>query len=115
MKAIERARHLHKGIVDSAQRNNMDGPPKYQRLNRDDEEAVQAQFEEKDETAWNANVTEIIPTNTRSFVMYLSIMLLSLSANVLLVMDNAKLRIARDSTKTAFSKLVEIPFVSPRR
>ncbi|KAF2035186.1 hypothetical protein EK21DRAFT_54826 [Setomelanomma holmii] len=83
----------------------MEGPPRYQPLSRDEEEAIQAQLAEKDETAWNAKDTEIIPTNTRSFVIYLSIILLSLSANILLVMDNAKLRIARNSVKTAFSGL----------
>jgi hypothetical protein len=83
----------------------MEGPPRYQPLNRDEEEDIRAQLEEKDGTAWNANDTEIIPTNKRSFIFYLSIMLLSLSANVLLVMDNAKLRIVKDSAKTAFSGL----------
>jgi hypothetical protein len=83
----------------------MEGPPRYQPLSRDDEEDIQAQLEEKDGTAWDAIDTEIIPTNKRSFIFYLSIMLLSLSANVLLVMDNAKLRIVKDSAKTAFSGL----------
>jgi hypothetical protein len=84
----------------------MDGPPRYyQPLSPDDEEDLRAQIEEKDGTAWNANDSEIIPTNTRSFIFYMSILLLSLSANVLLVMDNAKLRIARDSMKTPFSGL----------
>jgi hypothetical protein len=83
----------------------MDGPPKYQPLSRDDEEEILAQLEEKDGTAWNSNDTEIIPTNKLSFIVYLCIILLSLSANVLLVMDNAKLRIVRDSAKTPFSGL----------
>jgi hypothetical protein len=83
----------------------MDGPPRYQPLSREDEDGLHAQTEEKDETAWNANDTEIIPTNTRAFVLFLSLLLLSLSANVLLVMDNAKLRVARDHEKTPFSGL----------
>ena len=90
----------------------MDGPPRYQPLSRDDEEEIQAQLEEKDGTAWNANDTEIIPTNTRSFVVFLSILLLSLSGNLLLVMDNAKLRIARNHDKTTFSGLT---FNTPTR
>jgi hypothetical protein len=83
----------------------MEGPPKYQPVSRDDDEYILAQLEEKDGTEWNANSTEIIPTNKPSFIVYLSIILLSLSANVLLVMDNAKLRIVRDSVKTPFSGL----------
>ncbi|KAJ4362979.1 hypothetical protein N0V83_010096 [Neocucurbitaria cava] len=83
----------------------MERPPAYQPLCRDDEDEIQAQLEEKDGTAWNANSTEIIPTNTRSFVIFLSILLLSLSANVLLVMDNAKLRTARNTGKTVFTGL----------
>jgi hypothetical protein len=86
-------------------RIKMEGPPKYQPLSRNDEEDIRAQLEEKDGTAWNTNDTEIIPTNKRSFIFYLSLLLLSLSANVLLVMDNAKLRIVRDGVKTAFSGL----------
>jgi hypothetical protein len=88
----------------------MEGPPRYQPLSRDDEEDVLAQLEKRDGTAWNADDTEIIPTNTRSFIFYMSIILLSLSANVLLVMDNARLRIVRDSIKTKFSGLT---FTSP--
>jgi len=83
----------------------MEGPPRYQVLSREDEDEIQAQLQEKDGTEWNANDTEIIPTNTRSFIFYLSLLLLSLSANVLLVMDNAKLRVARNHDKTAFSGL----------
>lgn len=83
----------------------MERPPAYQPLCRDDEDDTAAQSGEKDGTAWDADSTEIIPTNTRSFVVYLSIMLLSLSANVLLVMDNAKLRTtSRDTGKTAYSE-----------
>lgn len=87
----------------------MEGPPKYQPVSRLDEEEIRAQLEGKDGTAWDASDTEIIPTNKRSFVIFLCLMLLSLSANVLLVMDNARLRIARDSArnsaKTRFSGL----------
>jgi hypothetical protein len=83
----------------------MDGPPKYQSLSRQDDEDIQAQLEEKDGTAWDANDTEIIPTNTRSFIVYLCIILLSLSANVLLVLDNAKMRIMTTHTKTPYSGL----------
>lgn len=43
------------------------------------------------EINWNEN-TEIIPTHTRSFVICMSVFLLSLSANVLLVLDNSRLR-----------------------
>jgi hypothetical protein len=82
----------------------MERPPAYQPLCRDEEEDLLREAEEKDGIAWNTNSTEIIPTNTRSFVVYLSILLLSLSANVLLVMDNAKLRIIRDRQTTAFGK-----------
>ncbi|KAH7072347.1 hypothetical protein FB567DRAFT_554024 [Paraphoma chrysanthemicola] len=83
----------------------MERPPKYQPLSRDEQEALQSQLEEKDETAWNANDTNIIPANTRSFVLYLSIMLLSFSANILLIMENAKMRVAQNGVKTAFSGL----------
>jgi hypothetical protein len=83
----------------------MDGPPKYQPLSREDEDGIRVQIEEKDGMAWNANDTEIIPTNKWSFAIYLSIVLLSLSINVLLVMDNAKLRIAGIHAKSTFSGL----------
>jgi len=84
----------------------MDGPPRYyQPLSGEDEESLRAQLEEKDGTEWNASDSEIIPTNTRSFIFYMSILLLSLSANILLVFDNAKLRIARDGAETRFSGL----------
>src|SRR5690348_15098276 len=87
----------------------MEGPPNYQPLSRDEREMFQTRLEEKDEAALDANNTEIIPTSTRSFVLCLSIMLLSLSANMLLVMENAKMRIMQDRVKTAFSKLNPIP------
>lgn len=80
----------------------MERPPAYQPVCQDEDSLIQSQLEEKDGIAWNANSTEIIPTNTVSFIVYLSIMLLSLSANILLVMDNAKLRISRDKGKTAY-------------
>jgi|SRR5690242_513937 len=71
----------------------MERPPKYQPVSADEEEEILRQLEEeKDGIAWNNNSTEIIPTNTCSFVAFMSLLLLSLSANVLLVMDNAKLR-----------------------
>lgn len=82
----------------------MERPPAYQPLCRDEEDDLLAELEEKDGTAWNSDSTEILPTNTRSFVVYLSILLLSLSANVLLVLDNAKLRIIRDRQVTDFGK-----------
>jgi len=76
-------------------------------VSADEEEAIARQVEEeKDGIAWNNNSTEIIPTNTRSFVAFMSLLLLSLSANVLLVMDNAKLRIStRTAGKTPYSGL----------
>ncbi|KAH6514149.1 hypothetical protein HBI81_209680 [Parastagonospora nodorum] len=84
----------------------MDGPPRYyQPLSGEDEKSLRAQLDEKDGTEWNASDSEIIPTNTRSFIFYMSILLLSLSANILLVFDNAKLRIARDAAQTRFSGL----------
>jgi hypothetical protein len=82
----------------------MERPPAYQPICRDEEEDIQRELEEKDGVAWNANSTEIIPTNKISFVVYLSIMLLSLSANILLVMDNANLRLSRDAPKNSLSK-----------
>jgi hypothetical protein len=52
---------------------------------------------------WNDG-TEIIPSNTRVFVFCMSVFLLSLSVNVLLVLDNAHLRNAsRDWGKTKYS------------
>lgn len=48
--------------------------------------------------------TEIIPTTTRSFVVYLSLLLISFTANVLLVLDNARLRTSGDSGKTIYSE-----------
>lgn len=85
----------------------MERPPKYQPVSADEEEEILRQLEEeKDGIAWNNNSTEIIPTNTRSFVAFMSLLLLSLSANVLLVMDNAKLRISiRNAGKTPYSGL----------
>ena len=85
----------------------MERPPKYQPVSADEEEEILRQLEEeKDGVAWNNNSTEIIPTNTRSFVAFMSLLLLSLSANVLLVMDNAKLRIStRSAGKTPYSGL----------
>jgi hypothetical protein len=83
----------------------MDARPKYQPLGQEDEANVRTQFEEKDGVAWNASDTEILPTNKRSFVVYLCIMLLSLSANILLVLDNAKTRVARIQAKTPYSGL----------
>lgn len=83
----------------------MERPPAYQPLCRDEGEDILAQLEaEKDGTAWNTNSTEIIPTNTRSFVAFLSILLLSLAANILLVMDNAKLRTSQHPGRTLFGK-----------
>lgn len=86
----------------------MERPPKYQPVSADEEEEILRQLEEeKDGVAWDNNSTEIIPTNTRSFVAFMSLLLLSLSANVLLVMDNAKLRLsARNAGKTLYSGLV---------
>ncbi|KAL5117130.1 hypothetical protein ACEQ8H_004955 [Pleosporales sp. CAS-2024a] len=84
----------------------MDGPPRYyQPLSGDEAAELRAQLQEKDGTAWDARDSEIIPTNTKFFVFYMSMLLLSLSANVLLVMQNAKLRIARDKLKTPYSRL----------
>ena len=82
----------------------MERPPAYQPVCRDEEEHILTEPEDKDGVSWNSNSTEIIPTNTRSFVAYLSLLLLSLSANVLLVMDNAKLHISHVPTKSNFSR-----------
>jgi hypothetical protein len=84
----------------------MERPPKYQPVSADEEEDILRQLEEeKDGIAWDHNSTEIIPTNTRSFVAFMSLLLLSLSANVLLVMDNAKLRIlTHGAGKTPYSE-----------
>lgn len=86
----------------------MERPPKYQPVSADEEEDVLRQLEEeKDGIAWNNNSTEIIPTNTRSFIAFMSLLLLSLSANVLLVMDNARLRVStRGAGKTPYSGLI---------
>lgn len=82
----------------------MEGPPRYAPLSGEELKEL-GYAEEKDGVAWNTNSTEIIPTNTRSFVAYLSIMLLSLSANVLLVMDNARLRTStHDTGRSIYSK-----------
>jgi hypothetical protein len=89
----------------------MERPPAYQPICREEEEDILAELGEKDGIAWNSNSTEIIPTNTRSFVVYMSIILLSLSANILLVMDNAKLRIAHTPTKSNFSKYSDLLYV----
>ncbi|KAH6611945.1 hypothetical protein C7974DRAFT_438123 [Boeremia exigua] len=85
----------------------MERPPKYQPVSADEEEEILRQLEEeKDGIAWDNNSTEIIPTNTRSFVAFMSLLLLSLSANVLLVMDNAKLRnLTHSAGKTPYSGL----------
>ena len=85
----------------------MERPPKYQPVSADEEEEIRRQLEEeKDGIAWNNNSTEIIPTNTRAFVAFMSLLLLSLSANVLLVMDNAKLRnLTNSASKTLYSGL----------
>jgi hypothetical protein len=85
----------------------MERPPQYMPVSADDDEEIARQLEEeKDGIAWNNNSTEIIPTNTVSFVAFMSLLLLSLSANVLLVMDNAKLRIlTHNAGKTRYSGL----------
>jgi hypothetical protein len=71
----------------------------YQPL-RDEEEGV---AEEKS-FEWN-EATEILPTHTRSFIVCMSVFLISLSANVLLVLDNARLRNnSRDWGKTKYSE-----------
>ncbi|KAF2637581.1 hypothetical protein P280DRAFT_109352 [Massarina eburnea CBS 473.64] len=60
--------------------------------------------------------TQIIPTHTRSFIIFMSIFLISISANVLLVLDNARLKNAsRDWGKTKYSGITfdtQIPFHS---
>lgn len=54
----------------------------YQPVNADDEEKT-----------YNLNeTTDIIPTHTRSFVLYLSVLFVSLSANVLLLLRNGSLQ-----------------------
>ncbi|RMZ73333.1 Thioesterase domain-containing [Pyrenophora seminiperda CCB06] len=91
----------------------MERPPAYQPVCRDEEENILEESEEKDGVSWNSNSTEIIPTNTRSFVAYLSLLLLSLSANILLVMDNAKLRISHIPARSNFSGLAfdtDVPY-----
>jgi len=82
----------------------MERPPAYAPVCSDEQEEILAELEEKDGVSWNSKSTEIIPTNTRSFVAYMSILLLSLSANILLVMDNARLRIAHSPAKSNYSK-----------
>jgi hypothetical protein len=50
------------------------------------------------------DTTEIIPTHTRSFVFYLSVLFISLSANVLLLLRNASLKsCSPDLGKTIYS------------
>ncbi|KAI4614642.1 uncharacterized protein J4E87_009442 [Alternaria ethzedia] len=83
----------------------MERPPAYAPVCSDEQEEILAELEEKDGVSWNSKSTEIIPTNTRSFVAYMSILLLSLSANILLVMDNARLRIAHSPAKSNYSGL----------
>ncbi|XP_014552011.1 hypothetical protein COCVIDRAFT_111433 [Bipolaris victoriae FI3] len=83
----------------------MEGSPAYQPLCRDEEGNGLPELEAKESISWDSNSTEIIPTNTRSFVAYLSLLLLSLSANILLVMDNARLRILHSPTKSEYSGL----------
>ena len=82
----------------------MEGSPAYQPVYGDEEDNILAGLEGKDGTSWDSNSTEIIPSNTRSFVAYLSLLLLSLSANILLVIDNAKLRTSRPSATSKFSR-----------
>jgi hypothetical protein len=82
----------------------MERPPAYQPVCSDEQQEILTELEDKEGVSWNAKGTEIIPTNTRSFVVYMSLLLLSLSANILLVMDNARLRIAHSSFKSNFSK-----------
>ena len=47
--------------------------------------------EEEKDYNWN-DTTEIIPTHTRSFVIYLSVLLISLSANILLLLRDGHLQ-----------------------
>lgn len=90
----------------------MERPPVYQPVCREEEEDSLTQLDvEKDGTAWNTNSTEIVPTNTLSFVAFFSILLLSLAANILLVMDNAKLRTAQHPGKTTFGRLSQVSIV----
>jgi hypothetical protein len=83
----------------------MEAPPRYQPLSRDEGENLLSQYEDKDGVAWDSVNTEIIPTNTRSFVIFMSLLLLSLAANVLLVMDNGRMRVASyNAEKTLYSR-----------
>lgn len=82
----------------------MERPPAYQPVCSDEQKEILEELEDKEGVSWDSKNTEIIPTNTRSFVAYMSLLLLSLSANILLVMDNAKLRIAHSPAKSKYSK-----------
>ena len=82
----------------------MERPPAYQPVCSDEQEEISADLEDKGGVSWDSKSTEIIPTITRSFVVYMSLLLLSLSANILLVMENAKLRIAHIPAKSNYSK-----------
>jgi len=67
----------------------------YQPANTDDDE--------EKVYSWN-ETTEIIPTHTRSFVFYLSVLFISLSANVLLLLHSASLKYCSpDLGKTTYS------------
>ena len=85
-------------------KRRMERPPAYQPVCSDEQKEILEELEDKEGVSWDSKSTEIIPTNTRSFVAYMSLLLLSLSANILLVMDNAKLRIAHSPAKSKYSK-----------
>jgi hypothetical protein len=73
----------------------------YQRLNRGERNDV----DEKSLGVDWSDSTQIIPTHTRSFIIYMSIFLISLMTNVLLVLDNARLRnLTQDGNRTKYSE-----------
>ncbi|CAN9100022.1 unnamed protein product [Alternaria alternata] len=88
----------------------MERPPAYQPVCSDEQEEISADLEDKGGVSWDSKSTEIIPTNTRSFVVYMSLLLLSLSANILLVMENAKLRIAHIPAKSNYTYDTTVPY-----
>lgn len=52
---------------------------------------------------WNSTL-EILPSNTKAYIFYLSLFLISLSANILLILNNPPNVCGRDLGKTIYSK-----------
>jgi len=58
---------------------------------------------------WNSTL-EILPSNTKAYIFYLSLFLISLSANVLLILNNPPNVCGKDLGKTVYSQYITRSF-----